>query len=325
MSNKQIIFCTREIPAKGIELLIKKLPTNVDIEICAREDGPDHSTLLKKCKNCDGILSMLTDRLDAEFLSQCPKLKIISQMAVGHNNIDIDYCTKHNIAVTNTPDCLTETTAETTLALVLAVSRRIVEAHEYVQNGNWKIPWHPTMLLGQDIHGSVYGIIGLGRIGQRVASIMINLGAEVLYYDTKKLEDIEGAKHSGTLENLIRKSDFISVHCNLTSITHHLIDEEKISWMKPNCIFVNTSRGSIVNQQALIKALRHGQIAGAGLDVYEEEPLPPENPLTKLDNVVLLPHIGSASIQTRNSMAVMAVEGLLSYFCKEKEIKHLVK
>jgi glyoxylate reductase len=316
------IFCTRRIPEKGLQMLNNR----VTLDLWEDEAGPSKDVLLEKAKECDGLLTLLTDKIDAELLSQCPNLKIISQMAVGYNNIDVAYCTKRGIAVTNTPDCLSETTAELTTALVFAVSRRVVEADKYVRDLKWKIEWHPSMFLGQDIHNHVYGIVGFGRIGQRVAMMMKTFGARVVYFDIIRKEELEGSMgvEYMPLEQLIQNSDFISVHCNLTKETHFLFDTEKIAMMKPNCIFVNTARGAIVDQRALTKALMERRIAGAGLDVFEREPISDDDPLLKLNNVVIVPHIGSASRDTREAMATMAAEGLLSYFEGSGEIKHLV-
>jgi glyoxylate reductase len=355
------------------------LRSHFALEVWPDEEAPSREILLEKSKECDGLLTLLTDKIDEEFLSQvfpfvfssvflsfllhsfsfqCPKVKIVSQMAVGYNNIDIAYCTKNGIAVTNTPDCLTETTAEVsefsffvfilflrffllsflsilfanssplqlTLALVLAVGRRIVEADHYVRDHKWKVEWHPSLLLGQDLHNHVYGIVGFGRIGQRVATLMKTLGAKVVYTDLIRRQDLEesfGVTYL-SLEELIQTSDFISVHCNLTKETRFLFDGRKIAMMKPNCIFINTARGAIVDQKALTRALAEKRIAGAGLDVFEREPISENDPLLQLDNVVLVPHIGSASRDTREAMATMAAEGLLSYFHGVGEIKHLV-
>mmetsp|Transcript_25723 Transcript_25723/g.35679 ORF Transcript_25723/g.35679 Transcript_25723/m.35679 type:complete len:749 (-) Transcript_25723:139-2385(-) len=316
------VFCTRMIPQKGLDLLAGHFA----MEIWPGENAVPHDVLLEKAKDCDGLLTLLTDKIDKDFLGQCPKLKVVSQMAVGYNNIDVEACTERGIAVTNTPDCLTETTAELTVALVFAVGRRIVEADRYVRDSKWTVEWGPSMLLGQDIHNHVYGIIGFGRIGQRVARMMKAFGARVLYSDLFRKEELE--KEIGVeycpLEDLIRSSDFISIHCNLTKDAKYLIDSEKISWMKRNCIFVNTARGAIVDQKALTEALMDKRIAGAGLDVFDQEPLRIDDPLLKLSNVVVLPHIGSASKDTRNAMASMAASGLLSYFQGVGEISHLV-
>ena len=201
-----------------------------------------------------------------------------------------------------------------------------MEADHYVRDHKWKVEWHPSLLLGQDLHEHVYGIVGFGRIGQRVAMLMKTLGAKVVYADLFRRADLEesmGVTYM-ELDDLIQASDFISVHCNLTKETRFLFDRRRIALMKPNCIFINTARGAIVDQKALTRALVERRIAGAGLDVFEREPIGDDDPLLKLDNVVLVPHIGSASRDTREAMSSMAAEGLLSYFHGVGEIKHLV-
>jgi len=246
-------------------------------------------------------------------MDRAKKLKIVSNYAVGYDNIDLEEATKRGIMVTNTPGVLTETTADLTFALLMATARRIVEGDKFVRAGKWKT-WGPMLLLGQDIYGATLGLIGLGRIGYAVAKRAKGFDMKVMYYDQVRNEKAEQelGLEFVTLEKLLKESDFVSIHVPLTPQTRHLINEKTLSLMKKNAILINTARGPIVDEKALYEALVNNRIAGAGLDVMDPEPPSMDNPLLRLDNVVLLPHIGSASVATRTKMAIMAAENLVA-------------
>jgi glyoxylate reductase len=258
----------------------------------------------------------LSDKIDIEVFNAAPKLKIVSQLAVGFDNIDITEATKKGIYVTNTPEVLTDTTADFAWSLLMAVARRIVEADKYVRTGQWKVSWHPAMLAGRDIHHATIGVVGAGRIGYAVAQRAKGFDMKILFYDVVPRPEIEkdlGAKKVD-MDTLLKESDFVSIHVPLMKETHHLINAEKLKLMKKTAYLVNNSRGPVVDEKALYEALKKGQIAGAGLDVFEQEPTPLDNPLLKLDNVVVAPHISSASLETRSKMSEMVAENLVSFF-----------
>lgn len=244
---------------------------------------------------------------------QPPKLKVISNCAVGYDNIDVKAATERGIIVGNTPGVLTETTADLAFALLMATARRMPEATRFVRAGKWKT-WGLTLLLGRDIYEATLGIVGMGRIGTAVAKRAVGFGMKILYYDVVRREELEeelGLTFTN-LERLPKESDFVTLHVPLAKVTHHLIGRNELEMMKPTAILVNTSRGAIVDQGALYEALKSGQIAAAGLDVTDPEPISPDDPLLSLDNCVVLPHIGSASIATRTKMATMAAENLIA-------------
>jgi glyoxylate reductase len=320
--KKPKVFCSRKMP----EIVFEMIKDLVDLEVWEQEDAPPRDVLIQKVKDCDGFISLLTDKIDAEFLDACPKLKLITQLAVGYNNIDLDAATQRGIYVTNTPDVLTDTVVETTFALLFAVSRRIVEADKYVREGNWKVAWHPLMMLGSDLCGGVLGIIGLGRIGKKVATVAQAFGARVIYYDMYRSQDFEKEFNVQyvELDQLYRESDFISVHVNLTPETKHIINATSLALMKPNCIIVNTARGPVINQTDLAEALKNRRIAGAGLDVFETEPIEMDDPLLQLDNCVVLPHLGSASYNTRRRMAQIVGQNQVAFWKGQKKLVSLV-
>jgi len=260
----------------------------------------------------DGLFCMLTDQIDSKLIKQAKKLKVISNMAVGYNNIDIEAAKENGIVVTNTPDVLTETTADLTFSLLMASSRRIVEASEYLRNGEWKT-WSPMNLTGQDIYGSTLGIIGLGRIGAAVARRARGFSMDVIYHNRRPKIEAENELDLKyvELDELLRRSDFVCLMVPFSPDTKNLIGERELSLMKNTAILINTARGGIVDELALYNALVRGDIWGAGLDVFEQEPVPLDHPLLTLPNVTTLPHIGSASIQTRMKMAELAAENLL--------------
>jgi glyoxylate reductase len=248
-------------------------------------------------------------------MDRSPHLKVISNMAVGHDNIDVAEATRRGIPVGYTPGVLTETTADLIFSLLVAGARRIVEADKYIRAGKWKT-WEPMTLLGQDIHHATLGIIGLGRIGMEVAKRARGFDMNILYYSrTRKAPEEEkrlGLEYVDKMPELLARSDFVSLHVPLTGETHHLIGADEFAMMKPTAIFVNASRGAVVDQSALYNALKTGRILAAAIDVTEVEPIPPDDPLLALDNLVITPHIGSASVPTRTTMALMAADNLLA-------------
>ena len=306
------VYVTRELPERGMKIIRE----NFDAEIWPEYGPPPKEEIIEKAKDVDALVTLLSDKIDAEVFDSAPKLKIVAQMAVGFDNIDVNEATKRGIYVTNTPGVLTETTADFAWALLMAVARRVVEADKYVRSGRWKVNWHPSMLLGRDVHGATLGIIGAGRIGAAVARRAKGFNMKILYNSRTRKADLEkelGAKYVD-LETLLRESDFVSIHVPLTKETYHMINEERLKLMKRTAYLINTSRGPVVDEKALYKALKEGWIAGAALDVFEQEPTPADNPLLKLENVVVAPHISSASYETRSRMAEMAAENLVAFF-----------
>lgn len=304
------IFITREIPEKGINLLKEK---NWDVSV-GPEGKISRKELLEGVKKADAILSVLTEKIDAEVMETAGKqLKIVANYAVGYDNIDLAEAKKRNILVTNTPGVLTEAVAEHTIALLFAVAERIVEADRYTRAGKYKA-WGPKLFLGADIKSKILGIIGLGRIGTEVARRMQNgFDLKIIYYDVQRNKELErkyGMEYR-ELDDLLKEADFISLHTALTDETKHLISAERLKLIKPTAYLINTSRGPIIDEKALIKALKGKEIAGAALDVYENEPeLTPG--LTKLENVVLTPHIASATKETRDKMSEMAANNIIA-------------
>jgi glyoxylate reductase len=243
-------------------------------------------------------------------------LGIVAQLAVGFDNIDLKEATKRGIYVTNTPGVLTETTADFAWTLLMATARRIVEADKYVRMGKWKVGWHPMMYQGRDIYGATLGIVGLGRIGSSIAKRAKGFDMKVLYHDVVRRQDLErelGIEYT-EIDTLLKQADFVTINVPLLKETHHLIDETKLKLMKKTAFLINNARGPVVDEKALCTALKEGWIAGAGLDVFEQEPTPSSNPLLTLDNVVVAPHISSASFETRSKMAEMVAENLTSFF-----------
>ncbi|AFH42840.1 D-glycerate dehydrogenase [Fervidicoccus fontis] len=313
--SKPRVYITREIPSVGLELIKKYF----EVEVWPEYWAPPREILLEKVKNIDGLVSLLTDKIDAELLDKAKNLKIISQYAVGYDNIDLSYATKKGVYVTNTPGVLTDSTADLTFALILAITRRIVEADKFVRDGSWersRTGWHPLMLLGMELKGKTLGIIGMGRIGRAVAQRALGFEMNILYYDVNKLPPEEEKRLNAqyaSLEELLEKSDVVSIHTDLNKSTYHLINEERLKRMKKTAYIINVARGPIIDTQALVKALKEGWIAGAGLDVFESEPLPSNHELTKLNNVVIVPHIGSATHEARNGMAMKVATNLIEF------------
>ncbi len=304
------VYVTRKMPEPALEIL---RPV-ADITQWDREDvPPPREVLVRELAPVDGVLSLLTDRLDREVMAAAPRLKVISNLAVGYDNIDIPAATKRGIVVTHTPDVLTETVADFTVCLMLAASRRLAEADRYTREGKWKT-WEIMLLAGQDLHHATLGLIGVGRIGAAVARRAQGFGMRVIYYDPIRREDLERSLgiEFQAFNDVLREADVISIHVPLSEETRHLIGRAQFVLMKKTAVFVNTSRGPVVDQQALTEALTKGVIFAAGIDVFEKEPVAADDPLLKLENVVVAPHIASASVPTRLRMATLAAENLVA-------------
>jgi len=301
------IYVTRRIPQAAIDLL----SSYFDVSVNPFERNLRRAELLEHIKDADAILCLLSDSIDRSVMDAAPRLKCISNYAVGYNNIDVEYASKQGIVVCNTPKVLTETTADLTWALIMSCARRIVESDSFLRSGEFK-GWEPMLLMGADIHHKTLGIIGMGRIGQAVAKRASGFGMKVLAYDPSLPEDHNTALWKSTnLQTLLREADFVSLHVPLTEKTQHMIGPGELKLMKRGAILINTSRGAVINESALIEALRQNRIAAAGLDVYEKEPYIPQE-LLELKNVVLLPHIGSATTETRTAMGIMAAQNAIA-------------
>jgi glyoxylate reductase len=306
------VYVTRELSERGLNIIKKRF----DTEVWPEYAPPPKKVIVEKVKNVDGLVSLLSDKIDAEVFNAAPKLKIVAQLAVGFDNIDVQEATKRGIYVTNTPEVLTDTTADFAWALLMAVARRVVEGDKYVRSGRWEVSWHPSMLAGRDVYDSTIGIVGAGRIGYAVAKRAKGFNMKILFYDVIPRPEIEkdlGAKRVD-LDTLFKEADFISVHVPLMKETHHLVNAERLKLMKKTAYLVNNSRGPVVDEKALYIALKEGRIAGAGLDVFEQEPTPVDNPLLKLDNIVVAPHISSASVETRAKMSEIVADNLVAFF-----------
>ncbi len=306
---KPQVFVTRELPGDALE----RLSTDCTVEIWPdSEVPPPHDVLMEKAKDISGLISLLTDTIDAPFFEAAAQLKVVSNYAVGYDNIDISAATARNIPVGHTPGVLTETTADFAFALLMAAARRITEGVEFARAGKWR-SWCPTLLLGVDIHGATLGIVGMGRIGRAMVRRANGFGMNVVFFDPTHdaTETIDGAQRA-SLEEVVAQSDFLSLHVPLTPQTRHLVSRELLGQMKPSAVLINTSRGQVIDQTALYEALNSGQISSAALDVTDPEPLPAEHPLFTLDNCLIVPHLGSASIATRSKMATIATENLLA-------------
>ena len=302
------IFVTRKIPEPGLNLLRKMH----DIKVYPYDRVPIKVEIIKGLKGKDGLLCLLSDPIDEEVINSEPKLKMIASYAVGYDNINIHAATKKGIPVSNTPDVLTDATAEMAWALLFSAARRIVEGDKFTRQGKFK-GWGPLLMLGKDVTNKTLGIVGAGRIGTAVALKSKGFNMKVLYYSSHRNEifDKELNAKKVELSELLKKSDFISLHVPLTTKTHYLIGEKELKMMKKTAILVNTSRGPIINEKILIKALKEKWIFAAGLDVYENEPYVKEG-LMKLDNVVLQPHSASATIDSRTKMSIMAAENMIA-------------
>jgi glyoxylate reductase len=307
--SKPNVLVTRNFFQKAIDH-IKKV---ANVEIFPTEEDPiPREILLEKTQQIEGLLPMLTDRVDKELLDLGKNLKVVSNYAVGYNNIDVMEATRHGVMVTNTPDVLTDTTADCAFMLLMAISRRLVEVDNYVRNGNWDKAWGPKMLLGSDITGKTLGIVGLGRIGKAMVPRAKGFKMKIIYYDA--FRNTEAEKELGveykSFDEVLSESDYISLHVPLIKETTHLIGETELQKMKTTAFLINTSRGPVLDEKALTRALKEKWIAGAAIDVHYKEPTNPDNPLLKLDNIIVTPHIGSATNETRLAMAMRAATNL---------------
>lgn len=309
------VVVTRRPPAD----VLGPLQDVADLWVWPRDEIIPRNRLLEEVGDAAAVYSMLTETIDGEFLDAAPMLAVVSNMAVGVDNIDLVECTRRGIAVGHTPDVLTETTADTAFGLLLAAARRFGEGIEYVRDGSWTT-WDPELLLGADVHSSTLGIVGLGRIGRAVAQRAVGFGMRVLYHSRDRKPDDEAAL--GLLfrdfGDLLAESDHVIVCTALTPQTHHLIDARALRLMKPTATLVNVSRGATVDSDALVDALREGEIASAGLDVTEPEPIPADHPLVALPNCLIIPHLGSSSRATREAMARLAVDNVLAGLAGER-------
>lgn len=303
------VLVTRRIPEEALEIV----RSVAEMEVWEEDFPIPPATLRERITGLDGLLCMLTDRIDGDLLDCAPSLRVVSQMAVGYDNIDVPACKSRGVLVGNTPGVLTETTADLTFGLILATSRRMIESEQFLRRGEWKT-WGPLLLVGQDVHHATIGIVGMGRIGYEVARRAAGFQMRILYTGNRNHEEAErnfGAERV-SLETLLKESDFVSLHTPLNAQTRYLIGAEQLALMKPNAFLINTARGGVIDTEALLEALQNHRIAGAGLDVFEKEPLAMDSPLLNLDNVVLLPHIGSSTLATRTNMAILAARNLVA-------------
>lgn len=318
--ERKKIFITRKINSIAVELL----KNYYDVILTNKTDSPTKNVMMKKVKNVYGILCTLSEKIDSDIMDAAgSNLKVISTLSTGYEHIDIGEATKRGIYVTTTGNILSEATADLTFGLILALSRKIVEGHLYVIDGKWQKGWAPDLFLGSNIYGSTLGILGLGNIGTAVAKRANGFNMNIIYTNRHQLSrSIENKLNVTyvTFNQLLKNSDFISIHTSFDKDNFHLIDSIELKKMKKTSFLINTSRGSIINEISLIKALKNKWIAGAGLDVFEKEPLPNQHELLKLKNVILLPHIGSATVQTRNQMSEVAAINLHNILSKKKPL-----
>ncbi len=303
------VYVTRELPTAALDLLAEA----ATVRVWPDELPPPPEVLLAEAADADALLTLLTDRIDAAIMAAAPRLRVISNMAVGYDNIDVEEANRRGILVTNTPGILIKTTADFAFALLLAAARRVVEADRYTRQGRWKT-WGPQVLLGQDVYEATLGVVGLGGVGLEVAKRGRGFGMRVLYCDSTRRpkEERRYGLAYVELDQLLAESDFISLHTPLIPETHHLVGERELALMKPTAVLVNTARGPIVDQRALWRSLKERRIAAAAIDVSEQEPIASDDPLLGLDNIIITPHIASASVATRLGMARMAVDNLLT-------------
>ena len=299
------VFVSRRLPGDAVE----RLAAVAEVEVWPERLPPPPAALARHAAGADGLLLLLTDRVDAALLERCPRLRVVANMAVGYDNLDVDALTARGIPAGNTPGVLTESTAELTWALILAATRRVVEAERAIRRGDW-VTWEPSFLLGRDLAGGTLGVVGFGKIGAAVARRARCFDLRVLAW-TPRPKPVEGVEWV-VLDELLARSDVVSVHCALTPETKGLIGARALALMKPSAVLVNTARGAIVDQAALAGALRERRIFAAALDVVEREPIAPDDPLLSLDNCVVVPHIGSATVATRARMAAMAADNVIA-------------
>ena len=315
------VFLTRKIPEDGLKILKN---AGLDIEIFPYDRIPTKEEIITVVRDAHALISLLTDKIDKEIIDSAPKLKVIGNYAVGYNNIDVEYAKKKGIIITNTPGVLTEATADLTFALILAAARKVVEGDKFMRQGKFN-GWSPMLMLGKNVWGATIGIIGAGRIGQAVARRAKGFNMHILYYSRTRKKEFErelGAKFV-SLEELLRESDIITLHISLTPKTSHLIDYEEFELMKNGAILINTARGEVINEEAMLEALKSGKLFAAGLDVFYNEPnVNPE--LFKMDNVVLTPHIGSATERTRRKMAEIVCSDVVRVLRGEEPVNRVI-
>jgi len=305
------VFVTRKLPGDAVE----RLREHASVDLWEGDLPPPRAVLLERARDADGLVSLLTERIDDEFLNACPRIKAVCNVAVGFDNIDLAACTRHGVFATNTPRVLTDTTADFAFALLMAAARRVVEGDHFTRSGAWKT-WDPGGLLGTDVHGATLGLVGVGQIGGAMARRGRGFDMKTLYTDAMPRPDLEAELGlvRTELDTVLREADFVSLHVPLLPETHHLIGERELALMKPSAVLINTSRGPVVDGSALARALKAGRPGFAALDVTEQEPIALDDPLLSLPNCIVTPHIASGSLATRASMASLAVENVLAAF-----------
>jgi glyoxylate reductase len=308
-SDRPLVAVTRVIPRAGLDLVREAC----EVRLWAGDLPPSAAQLADLLRGCEGALTLLTDTIDGAVLDREPQLKVVSNFAVGYDNVDVPAATERGVAVCNTPGVLTAATADATWSLLMAAARRVVEGVDYVRAGKWQT-WGPTLLLGQEVTGATLGIVGFGRIGKEVAKRARGFEMTVLVYDTYRDEAAEAELGVAfrPLDDLLREADFVTLHVALTDETHHLMGAREFGLMKPTAVLVNAARGPVVDTDALVAALRDGEIFAAGLDVTDPEPLPADHPLVSLPNCTIVPHTASGTVQTRDAMATLAARNLLA-------------
>ena len=309
------IFVTRGLVGTGLE----RLAQSADVTVWPEADPPPHEALIEHAKQADGLLTTIADRIDAEFLDSAPSVRVVSQLAVGYDNIDVGAATERAVLVCNTPGVLTDATADLAFALMLAHARRLFAGDRALRRGEWG-EWSPVFMLSNDLHGKTLGIVGLGAIGHEVARRARGFKMPLLYWSRSRKPEAEAelGVQWRELDDLMRESDYISINLSLSEESRGLIGEREIGLMKPGGVIVNTARGPIIDQEALYRALVEKRIGGAALDVFEQEPLPTDHPLLALENVVVSPHVGSATHETRARMTDLAVDNLLAFLAGKK-------
>ena len=311
------VFLTRELPDIAFRLLKRN---KIPFDYYKEDKSIPRSVLIKKVKDCTGLITLLTEKVDEDLIDSMPKCKIIANYAVGYNNIDVKYAKKKNIIVTNTPDVLTDSTADLTITLALVCARRFSEGEKVIRENKYK-GWKPNFLLGRELKGKTFGIIGAGRIGSAVAKRAVGFGVKILYSDKSK--DIELERQTGakkvTAETLLKKSDFVSIHLPLDKNTKKYLNRKRLAFLKSESILINTSRGEIIDEKELIKIIKTGKIKAVGLDVFENEPNVNKEFL-KYKNVVILPHLGSATVEARSAMAELAVKNVINVLKGKKAL-----
>lgn len=310
MNNRPRVFVTRQIMQEALDLI----DTVAEMEVWPEEEPPSPETLRERSARADGILTNIMDRVDVALLDASPRLKVISQLAVGLDNVDVAEATRRGIPVGHTPGVLAKATADVAFALLMSAARRIGESERWVRRGEWTLAFHPLRWLGIDVHDKTLGIVGMGQIGLEMARRGRGFDMRILYHSRTRRPDLE-VEHGLTyvdLPTLLAESDFVSLHVPLTEETRHYIGEQELRRMKPTAILVNAARGPVVDSRALYTALKEGWIYAAGLDVTDPEPLPLDDPLLTLENVVIAPHVGSASLDSRGAMCMLAARNLVA-------------